>query len=188
MKHSGATEAQVDLSGHGDGIDLCISDSGTGFSPESATEDAGLGLISMRERLRLVEGTPCGRIGAVAWDADSRACSVPRRQRRSHKRQKSTQGWCLSITEVESHGHARVILETYMGGHCSAQRPGSLGKAPLNNTRQRCRLAPRLMPDLTRLTRTWSKTPREESQFWAGSTEWSKTVTRCSLAETSDRR
>jgi signal transduction histidine kinase len=56
VKHSGATEAQVDLSGHGDGIDLCISDSGTGFSPESATEDAGLGLISMRERLRLVEG------------------------------------------------------------------------------------------------------------------------------------
>jgi signal transduction histidine kinase len=56
VKHSGATEAQVDLSGDTDGIDLCISDSGAGFSPESARGEVGLGLISMRERLRLVGG------------------------------------------------------------------------------------------------------------------------------------
>ena len=56
VKHSGAAEAQVELSGQDDGIDLCISDSGAGFSPESAKGDAGLGLISMRERLRLVGG------------------------------------------------------------------------------------------------------------------------------------
>jgi len=56
VKHSGAAEAKVELSGHDDGIDLCISDSGAGFSPESAKGDAGLGLISMRERLRLVQG------------------------------------------------------------------------------------------------------------------------------------
>jgi PAS domain S-box-containing protein len=56
VKHSGVAEAKVELSGHDDGIDLCISDSGAGFSPESAKGDAGLGLISMRERLRLVQG------------------------------------------------------------------------------------------------------------------------------------
>jgi len=56
VKHSGVTEAQVDLSGHGDGIDLCIADSGVGFSPEAAKGDTGLGLVSMRERLRLVDG------------------------------------------------------------------------------------------------------------------------------------
>lgn len=56
VKHSGAAEAKVELSGHDDGIDLCISDSGAGFSPETAKGDAGLGLISMRERLRLVGG------------------------------------------------------------------------------------------------------------------------------------
>jgi signal transduction histidine kinase len=54
VKHSGAAEAKVELSGHGDRIDLCISDSGAGFSPESAKGIGGLGLISMRERLRLV--------------------------------------------------------------------------------------------------------------------------------------
>jgi signal transduction histidine kinase len=56
VKHSGAAEANVELSGHDDRIDLCISDSGAGFSPESVKGDTGLGLISMRERLRLVGG------------------------------------------------------------------------------------------------------------------------------------
>jgi PAS domain S-box-containing protein len=56
VKHSGAVEAKVELSGDGDRIELCISDSGAGFSTESAKGIAGLGLISMRERLRLVGG------------------------------------------------------------------------------------------------------------------------------------
>jgi signal transduction histidine kinase len=56
VKHSEGTEAKVELSGHGDRIDLCISDSGAGFNPEHAKAETGLGLISMRERLRLVRG------------------------------------------------------------------------------------------------------------------------------------
>ena len=56
VKHSGGTEAEVELSAHDDRIDLCISDSGTGFSPAHVQAETGLGLISMRERLRLVEG------------------------------------------------------------------------------------------------------------------------------------
>jgi PAS domain S-box-containing protein len=56
VKHSGATVAKVELTGHGDQIDLCISDPGAGFSAESTRGDTGLGLISMRERLRLVGG------------------------------------------------------------------------------------------------------------------------------------
>jgi signal transduction histidine kinase len=56
VKHSRAAEAKVELSGHSDGIDLCVSDSGAGFSPESAQGVSGLGLVSMRERLWLVAG------------------------------------------------------------------------------------------------------------------------------------
>ena len=56
VKHSGAAEAKVELSGHGDRIDLCVSDSGVGFDPASAKGEVGLGLISMQERLRLVGG------------------------------------------------------------------------------------------------------------------------------------
>jgi PAS domain S-box-containing protein len=56
VKHSGALEAKVELSSDGDQIDLCISDSGAGFSPDSAKGISGLGIVSMRERLRLVDG------------------------------------------------------------------------------------------------------------------------------------
>jgi signal transduction histidine kinase len=55
-KHSGVTEAEVELLGQEDQIELCVSDSGVGFSPESAKRASGLGLISMQERLRLVGG------------------------------------------------------------------------------------------------------------------------------------
>jgi signal transduction histidine kinase len=56
VKHSGATEVNVDLSGIGDRIELCVSDSGVGFDPESEKGKGGLGLLSMSERLRLVGG------------------------------------------------------------------------------------------------------------------------------------
>jgi len=56
VKHSGASEATVQLAVHDDRIELAICDSGVGFNPESAKGDASLGLISMRERLRLVGG------------------------------------------------------------------------------------------------------------------------------------
>jgi PAS domain S-box-containing protein len=55
-KHSGAAAAKVELSGHDDRIELCISDSGAGFSPESARGTSGLGLTSMQERIRSVGG------------------------------------------------------------------------------------------------------------------------------------
>lgn len=56
VKHSGAAEVKVELTRHGDQIDLCISDPGAGFDLAFAKVDTGLGLISMRERLRLVGG------------------------------------------------------------------------------------------------------------------------------------
>jgi PAS domain S-box-containing protein len=56
VKHSGAQDAKVELSGHANQIDLCVSDNGAGFTLESANGETGLGLISMRERVRLVGG------------------------------------------------------------------------------------------------------------------------------------
>jgi signal transduction histidine kinase len=56
VKHSGAREASVELSGHSDSIELCISDTGAGFDPQGINSLGGIGLISMRERLRLVGG------------------------------------------------------------------------------------------------------------------------------------
>lgn len=57
VKHSGAQEARVVLGMSGQTVQLCVSDSGAGFDVDSATHRKGLGLISMKERLRLVGGS-----------------------------------------------------------------------------------------------------------------------------------
>src|SRR5262249_32312021 len=56
VKHSGAKAAIVNLQGDEGKLKLSISDSGTGFDPDSAKQNSGLGLISMQERLRLIGG------------------------------------------------------------------------------------------------------------------------------------
>lgn len=55
-KHSAARHFKVQLRGASDEIHLTVSDSGVGFDPETAAKGAGLGLISMRQRLHLVKG------------------------------------------------------------------------------------------------------------------------------------
>jgi PAS domain S-box-containing protein len=57
IKHSGARRARVELNGGADTIELRIVDDGTGFDPRLVDGKGGLGLLSMRERLRLVGGT-----------------------------------------------------------------------------------------------------------------------------------
>ena len=57
VKHSGVKQVDVDLRKSSDEIYLDIKDSGKGFEVDSALEGKGLGLISMRERVRLVNGT-----------------------------------------------------------------------------------------------------------------------------------
>lgn len=56
IKHSGAQEAQVTLSGGHDEINLCISDEGAGFDPDTFKAKGGIGLIGIRERLLLIRG------------------------------------------------------------------------------------------------------------------------------------
>jgi signal transduction histidine kinase len=83
-KHSGAREARVELSGEPGTIRLVVEDAGSGFEPRSARRKGGLGFVSMRERLRLVDGeiairsrpgrgtrievwAPIPQVGATAW-------------------------------------------------------------------------------------------------------------------------
>ena len=56
-KHSGVRYSEVRLWGTSGEIHLTVKDSGAGFNREAAKESHGLGLISMEERLRLVNGT-----------------------------------------------------------------------------------------------------------------------------------
>jgi signal transduction histidine kinase len=56
VKHSAGENFKVEVQGTNDGITLTVSDSGIGFDWQDAMNGRGLGLISMRERLRLVNG------------------------------------------------------------------------------------------------------------------------------------
>jgi PAS domain S-box-containing protein len=56
VRHSGAQDFAVEVHGTQYGISLIVSDSGNGFDWRRAINGRGLGLISMRERLRLVNG------------------------------------------------------------------------------------------------------------------------------------
>jgi PAS domain S-box-containing protein len=56
VRHSGVRQFEVSLKGASDEIQLCVRDSGLGFDSEKAITCRGLGLVSMKERLKLVGG------------------------------------------------------------------------------------------------------------------------------------
>jgi PAS domain S-box-containing protein len=56
-KHSGVKRIEVRLNGAGDEIHLIVKDLGKGFDPFTAMRGVGLGLTSMQERVRLLDGT-----------------------------------------------------------------------------------------------------------------------------------
>jgi len=56
-KHSGVKKAVVSLAREGDCLHLTISDHGAGFDLEAVRPHRGLGLVSIRERVRLLKGS-----------------------------------------------------------------------------------------------------------------------------------
>jgi PAS domain S-box-containing protein len=56
VKHSGARHADVSLNSQIDTLNLTVKDSGAGFQPHEAMRGAGLGLTSMKERLKVIGG------------------------------------------------------------------------------------------------------------------------------------
>ncbi len=56
VKYSGVRQFSVDLRGTPEQVQLEVSDAGTGFNVGAATQNGGLGLVSMQERIHLVKG------------------------------------------------------------------------------------------------------------------------------------
>ena len=56
VKHSGASRVEVLLREIDDYLELAVRDDGKGFDTEGTVTTSGLGLVSMRERLTLVNG------------------------------------------------------------------------------------------------------------------------------------
>jgi len=57
LKHSHARNARVDLASNGNDLSLRISDDGSGFNGGQVSAQNSLGLVSMRERMHVVDGT-----------------------------------------------------------------------------------------------------------------------------------
>ena len=55
-KHSGSKKYRISITSPGDAVELTVSDSGRGFNPEEALKSPGIGLTSMKERLKIVHG------------------------------------------------------------------------------------------------------------------------------------
>jgi signal transduction histidine kinase len=55
-KYSGTREAEVELFETADSIHLIVRDNGQGFDLKTAMKERGLGIVSMRERVKLVGG------------------------------------------------------------------------------------------------------------------------------------
>ena len=72
-RHAGASAASVTLRRDADGLLLGVRDDGVGFDPASPGRGRSLGLASMRERARLVNGTldiesaPGRGTSVIAW-------------------------------------------------------------------------------------------------------------------------
>lgn len=56
IKHSGANYFAVDLRATSEAVRLMVTDTGAGFDQQAAIHFRGLGLVSMRERLQLING------------------------------------------------------------------------------------------------------------------------------------
>lgn len=56
-RHAAATEVTIDLAGHPDALALTIHDDGRGFDPAAPERPQALGILGMRERVRLVGGS-----------------------------------------------------------------------------------------------------------------------------------
>jgi PAS domain S-box-containing protein len=56
-KHSRARSARVHIAGTEDGLHLTVEDAGEGFDVAGSESKAGLGFVSMQERLRVLHGT-----------------------------------------------------------------------------------------------------------------------------------
>jgi signal transduction histidine kinase len=86
VSHSQSGHADVSLSGHADTLAMSIQDSGAGFDPHQAMSGRGLGLTSMKERLKVVGGQlSIDAAGARHDDSRRRAspCSNQARKRRA---------------------------------------------------------------------------------------------------------
>ncbi len=87
VKHSRATRAELDLSADEGEIRLWVTDNGVGFDPDTPHSNQGIGLMSMKERLRLLGGDLTITSEPSHGTRLEARCPVERTERRAHPRE-----------------------------------------------------------------------------------------------------
>ena len=121
VKHSGASEAQVTLRVTGDVLVLTVADVGRGFDEAGAAVQDGLGLASMRERLRLIDGEFTVRSAAGSGHDDRRA----RADRRGRQDAADTVGVGVACVRPTASGYMpryRPVSERLDNGYLRRDR------------------------------------------------------------------
>jgi signal transduction histidine kinase len=75
LKHARAGHVRLSLTAAGGEIELVVEDDGVGFDPSKSARREGLGLVSMAERVRLVNGTVT--VGSGARCGTRVSCHIP---------------------------------------------------------------------------------------------------------------
>jgi signal transduction histidine kinase len=75
VKYSGVNQFEVELYGIEDSVQLVVSDAGVGFDVEEAKSNRGLGLVSMQERINLVQGS--FSVDSKPWHGTRVIAAVP---------------------------------------------------------------------------------------------------------------
>jgi signal transduction histidine kinase len=75
IKHSGVRSFSVDLREEAGALQMTVTDRGVGFDAARVDNQQGLGLISMRERMRLVQGE--FKVESAPGRGTTIRCSVP---------------------------------------------------------------------------------------------------------------
>jgi PAS domain S-box-containing protein len=75
VKYSRVSQFTVELSGVEGGVQLMVSDAGAGFDVQAAKKNGGLGLLSMQERIRLVDGS--FSVESKPWQRTRVVATVP---------------------------------------------------------------------------------------------------------------
>jgi len=130
-KHSTAKGASVLLAGAGGRVHLVVTDEGAGFDPSATVEKPGLGLVNIRERVRLIGGTLF--IKARPGDGTRIEVSVPSCPRTTMKKPR--------VILADDHTLVMEGITMLLAGHVDLVGTAEDGRALVN-------AAVRLQPDV----------------------------------------
>jgi PAS domain S-box-containing protein len=175
IKHANVKEAQLRLCRHGERVYLSVADRGRGFDPQGSGGTGGLGLLSMRERVKLLGGrmriksapgrgsicvvaVPDPRKPAPQADNDGEEESAEAPAASPGEPHEGVVGHPLRVLLVDDHTIVREGIRIMLAGEPDIEIVGQAG-----NGREAVELAHRLQPDVVVMDVSMPVMPGDEA-------------------------